>query len=113
MGVRGSPTGELIFEDCHIPQENLLGREGAGFLVAMKTVDKSRPGIGAQAVGIAQRALEESIAYAKTRQTFGKPIGEFQAIQLHLAQMRTDLEAARQLVHTAGQAFKPWSKING
>ncbi|MDP2173514.1 MAG: acyl-CoA dehydrogenase family protein [Candidatus Cloacimonadaceae bacterium] len=98
MGIRSSATCELIFEDCVVPQENLIGREGTGFITAMKVFDKSRPMVGAQAVGIARGALEASIKYSKERHQFGKPISSFQAIQFMLADMATQIEAARALV---------------
>jgi len=103
LGIRASATRELIFEDCRIPKENLLGKEGMGFLVAMKTVDKSRPGIGAQAVGIAQGALDEAVNYARQRVQFSQPIISFQAIQHMLADMATQLEAARALVYAVAR----------
>lgn len=99
LGIRCSATRELVFEDCRIPKENLLGREGIGFIAAMRTFDKTRPGIGAQAVGIAQGAFEEAAAYAKQREQFGQPISSFQAIQHKLADMATRIEAARALVY--------------
>lgn len=98
MGIRASATRELVFDNCRIPKENLLGREGTGFMIAMKTFDKSRPMVGAQAVGIAQGAYEEAARYAKQRHQFGKPISSFQAIQFMLADMATQIEAARALV---------------
>jgi alkylation response protein AidB-like acyl-CoA dehydrogenase len=98
MGIRASATRELVFDNCRIPRENLLGREGTGFMIAMKTFDKSRPMVGAQAVGIAQGAYEEAARYAKQRHQFGKPISSFQAIQFMLADMATQIEAARALV---------------
>ncbi len=98
LGIRASATRELAFDNCRIPKENLIGREGTGFMVAMKTFDKSRPMVGAQAVGIAQGALEEAALYAKQRHQFGKPISSFQAIQFMLADMATQVEAARALV---------------
>lgn len=102
MGIRASATRELVFEDCRIPKGNLLGREGMGFIVAMKTLDNSRVGVGAQGVGVAQGALDEAIKFARTRVQFGHPIIGFQAIQHMLADMATELEAARALVyHTA------------
>ncbi|MDD5504210.1 MAG: acyl-CoA dehydrogenase family protein [Candidatus Omnitrophica bacterium] len=101
LGIRSSATRELIFTNCRIPKENLLGREGMGFIVAMKTFDKSRPGIGAQAVGIAQGALDHALKYAKERVQFGKPISSFQGIQFMLADMGTKIEAARALVYYA------------
>ncbi|MBN1949516.1 MAG: acyl-CoA dehydrogenase family protein [Candidatus Cloacimonetes bacterium] len=98
MGIRASTTRELVFDNCRVPAENLIGREGMGFMVAMKTFDKSRPMVGAQAVGIAQGAYEEAARYAKERHQFGKPISSFQAIQFMLADMATQIEAARALV---------------
>lgn len=101
MGIRASSTRELIFEDCQVPAENLLGKEGMGFLIAMRTFDVSRPGIAAQAVGIAQGALEACIEYAYQRHQFGKPITSFQGIQFMLADMAAQIEAARSLTYTA------------
>lgn len=98
MGIRASATRELIFEDCAVPAANLVGREGTGFITAMKVFDKSRPMVGSQAVGIARGAFEASIKYAKQRQQFGKPISSFQAVQFMLADMATQIEAARGLV---------------
>jgi len=98
MGIRASATRELIFEDCIVPAENLLGREGTGFITAMKVFDKSRPMVGAQAVGIARGALEAAVKYSRERQQFGKPISSFQAVQFMLADMATQVEAARALV---------------
>jgi butyryl-CoA dehydrogenase len=103
MGIRASKTTELIFQDCEIPKENLLGRKGAGFLTAMKTFDHTRPGVGAQAVGIAQGALDEAIHYAKEREQFGKPITAFQGIQFMIADMATQIEAARALVYSTAR----------
>jgi len=102
LGIRASATRELIFTDCRVPVENLLGREGMGFIIAMKTFDESRPAVGAQAVGVAQGALEEALEYSKVRKQFGAPISSFQAIQHMLADMAINVEAARSLVyHTA------------
>ncbi len=98
MGIRGSATRELIFDNCRVPKENLVGREGHGFMVAMKTFDKSRPMVASQAVGIAQGAYEEAASYTKERRQFGKPISSFQAVQFMLADMATQIEAARALV---------------
>lgn len=98
MGIRASATRELIFEDCVVPAENLVGREGSGFLTAMKVFDKSRPMVGAQAVGIARGALEIAVKYSKERHQFGKPISSFQGVQYMLADMATQVEAARALV---------------
>ncbi len=103
LGIRSSSTRELIFTDCKIPKENLLAREGMGFIVAMKTLDTSRPGIGAQAIGIAQGALDEALVYARERIQFGKPIISFQAIQHMMADMATQIEAARFLVYGAAR----------
>jgi len=103
MGIRASMTSDLIFEDCRIPKENLLGKKGLGFIVAMKTLDKARPGVAAQALGIAQGALEEAIEYSKTRVQFGKPISSFQAIQIMLADMATHVEASRALLYTVAK----------
>ena len=101
LGIRSSATRELIFTNCKVPKENLIGKEGLGFIVAMKTFDKSRPGIGAQAVGIAQGALDYALRYAKERVQFGKPVSSFQGIQFMLADMGTKIEAARALVYYA------------
>jgi len=101
MGLRSSPTLELIFENCRVPKENLLGQEGEGFKIAMSTLDGGRNGIAAQAVGIAQGALEEAVAYAASREQFGQPIGNFQAISFMLADMATKIEAARLLTYQA------------
>jgi butyryl-CoA dehydrogenase len=103
MGIRASSTRELIFDNCKIPQENLIGREGMGFIFAMRTFDMSRPGIGAQAVGIAQGALDEALKYAKQRKQFDKPISSFQGIQWMLADMATETEAARALVYASAR----------
>lgn len=101
MGIRGSQTAELIFEDCLVPQENLLGQEGDGFKIAMKTLDKTRPAVGAQAVGLAQGALDYAVSYAKQRHQFGQPIISLQGLQFMLADAATKTEAARQLVYQA------------
>jgi butyryl-CoA dehydrogenase len=103
MGIRASATRELIFNQCRIPKNRLIAREGMGFIVAMKTFDQSRPGVGAQGVGVAQGALEEAIQYARTRVQFGKPIITFQAVQHLLADMATQTEAARALVYAAAR----------
>ena len=113
LGIRASSTTELIFEDCRIPATNLLGKEGDGFKIAMQTLDGGRIGIAAQALGIAQSALDESLRYAKERQQFAKPIGTFQAIQWMIADMGTEIEAARLLVYRAAwlkDMRKPFSK---
>jgi butyryl-CoA dehydrogenase len=101
MGIRSSPTMEIIFEECRIPKHNLLGKEGEGFKIAMMTLDGGRNGIAAQAVGIAQGALDASIAYAKERKQFGKPIAQQQAIAFKIADMATKIEAARLLTYQA------------
>jgi butyryl-CoA dehydrogenase len=108
MGVRGSPTHALTYEDVHVPLENLLGEEGRGFQQAMMTLDGGRIGIGALSVGLAQAALEEAVRYAKERATFGKLIAEHQAIQWMIADMATEIEAARMLVYRAA-----WLKDRG
>ncbi len=104
MGIRGSSTAELIFDNCRIPKENLLGQVGRGFRIAMKTLDGGRIGIAAQALGIAQGALDETVKYTKERKQFGRPIGKFQNTQFQVADMKTKIEAARLLVRSA--AFK-------
>ena len=103
MGIRGSQTGELVFEDCVIPAENLLDKEGDGFKIALATLDRTRPGIAAQALGIAQGALDFAVGYAKQRSQFGKPIIENQAIQFMLADMDIKVEAARRLIYHVGE----------
>ncbi|NQV04768.1 MAG: acyl-CoA dehydrogenase family protein [Candidatus Omnitrophica bacterium] len=103
MGIRASATRELVFTDCKIPKENLLGKEGAGFIVAMKTFDQSRPGVAAQALGIAQGALDLTVEYVKERKQFGKSIASFQGVQFMLADMATQIEAARALVYATAR----------
>jgi alkylation response protein AidB-like acyl-CoA dehydrogenase len=103
MGIKGSQTAELIFTDCEVPAENLIGREGDGFKIAMMTLDRTRPGIGAQAVGIAQGALDLAVSYSKQRVQFNRPIAENQGIQFMLADMATRVEAARLLVYNAAE----------
>ena len=103
MGISGSTTGELAFEDCRIPAVNLLGEEGEGFKIAMRILDRSRPGVAAQALGIAQGATDYALEYAKTRETMGKPIAQHQLIQAKLADMETECEAARGLLYRFGQ----------
>jgi butyryl-CoA dehydrogenase len=115
MGLRSSPTLELIFENCRVPKENLLGAEGEGFKIAMSTLDGGRNGIAAQAVGIAQGAMEEAINYAKSREQFGQPIANFQAISFMLADMGTKIEAARLLTYQAAyleSAGLPYGKAS-
>jgi butyryl-CoA dehydrogenase len=101
LGINASGTSELIFENMEVPKENLLGKEGEGFKIALATLDGGRIGIAAQAVGIAQSALDESIEYSKQRQQFGRPLAKFQAIQWMIADMATRIEAARYLVYNA------------
>ncbi len=99
MGIRSSATRELVFEDCKIPKENLIGRKGTGFITAMKVFDKSRPMVASQAVGLAQGAVDIAAKYSKERHQFGKPISSFQGVQFMLADMATQTEAARALVY--------------
>ncbi len=103
MGIRASATRELLFNECRIPADRLISREGMGFIITMKTFDMSRPGIGALAVGLSQGALDISVEYARKRVQFGKPIISFQAIQHMLADMATQTEAARALVYAAAR----------
>ncbi len=110
MGIRASTTRELIFQDCRIPKENLLGREGMGFIVAMKTLDVTRPGIAAQALGIASGALEAALNYARERRQFGQPIASFQAIQHMLADMAIQIEAARALLYSTARMIDSGAK---
>ncbi|OQX53471.1 MAG: acyl-CoA dehydrogenase, partial [Candidatus Omnitrophica bacterium 4484_213] len=110
MGIRASTTAELIFNDCRIPKENLLGKEGFGFIIAMKTFDKSRPGVAAQALGIAQGALDLTVKYAHERIQFGRPISSFQGIQFMLADMATEIEAARALIYAAARTIDAGEK---
>jgi butyryl-CoA dehydrogenase len=108
MGITCSGSVEMVFEDCRIPRANLLGDEGMGFKIAMNTLDGGRIGIASQAVGIARACLEESTRYSRQRQAFGKSISEFQAIQFMLADMATEVDAARLLTHRAA-----WTKDQG
>ncbi len=103
MGIKGSQTAELIFTDCEVPVENLLGREGDGFKIAMMTLDRTRPGIGAQALGIAQGALDLAVSYSKQRVQFNRPIADNQGIQFMLADMAVNVEAARLLVYNVAE----------
>jgi alkylation response protein AidB-like acyl-CoA dehydrogenase len=103
MGIKGSTTGELFFNDMQIPAESLLGEEGEGFKIAMRILDRSRPGIGAQGLGLAQGATDYALEYAKERETMGKPIGQHQMISAMLADMETKCEAARLLLYKCGQ----------
>jgi len=110
MGIRCSATRELVFQDCKVHKSQILSKEGMGFIVAMKTLDMTRPGIGAQAVGIAQGALDEAIKYAKQRVQFGKPIISIQAVQHMLADMATQVEASRALVYAVARAIDAGGK---
>lgn len=110
LGIRASATRELIFTDCRVPKENILGSEGMGFIIAMRTFDQSRPAVGAQAVGVAQAALEEALNYSKVRKQFGAAISSFQAIQHMLADMATNIEAARALVYHAAKVIDSGEK---
>ncbi|MCK4507717.1 MAG: acyl-CoA dehydrogenase family protein, partial [Desulfuromonadales bacterium] len=101
MGIRSSPTMELVFENCRIPKENLLGEENKGFSLAMKTLEGGRIGIAAQALGIAQGALDAAVEYARERKQFDAPIATFQGVQFQLADMATQVEAARLVVYSA------------
>ena len=116
LGIRASATRELIFEDCEVPAANLIGREGTGFIWAMKTFDVSRPGIAAQAVGLAQGALDEAVMYAKVREQFGKPIIANQGLSWMLADMATKVETARALTYATVQSIdrgaKDYSKFS-
>lgn len=114
MGIRGSSTCELIFENCVVPKENLLGEVGQGFKIAMQTLDGGRIGIAAQAVGIAQGAIDETIAYTQQRVQFGKRISQFQNTQFQLADMQTRVDAARLLVYRAAcakDAHEPYTHL--
>ena len=103
MGIRASATRELVFQDCRVPARNLIGREGTGFITAMRTFDASRPGVGAQALGIAQGALDLAVAYACTRRQFGSPVSAFQGLRFSLADMATKIEAARALIYATAR----------
>jgi len=110
MGIRCSATTELIFQDCKVPKENLLSKEGLGFIISMRTLDRARPGVGAQAVGIAQGALDLAVKYAKERIQFGKPISSFQGIQFMLADLATQIEAARALTYAVAKMIDSGAK---
>jgi alkylation response protein AidB-like acyl-CoA dehydrogenase len=105
MGIRASVTRELVFEDARVPQSNLLGKEGMGFLVAMKTLDQSRPGVAAQALGIAAGALDKAVEYSRQRKQFGKTISSFQGLQFMMADMATQVEAARALTYQVARSI--------
>jgi len=110
MGIRASATRELVFENCRIPKENILGKEGLGFIVAMKTLDNSRTGVGAQGVGVAQGAFDEALKFSRQRVQFGHPIIGFQAVQHMLADMATEIEAARALVYCVARYIDSGAK---
>lgn len=110
MGIRSSATRELIFENCKIPKENILSKEGMGFIVAMKTLDSSRTGVGAQGLGVAQGAFEEAVKFAKQRVQFGHPIISFQAVQHMLADMATEIEASRALIYSVARHIDSGAK---
>jgi alkylation response protein AidB-like acyl-CoA dehydrogenase len=103
MGISGSTTGELVFEECRVPADNLLGAEGEGFRIAMRVLDRSRPGVAAQGLGIAQGATDYALEYARSRETMGKPIAEHQLVAAKLADMETRCEAARGLLYRFGR----------
>jgi butyryl-CoA dehydrogenase len=119
MGIRSSTTRELVFQDCFVPKENLIAKEGMGFIITMRTFDRTRPGVGSQAVGVAQGALDEAVHYAREREQFGKKIISFQAVQHLLADMATQVEAARALVYSVARYIdqskdpKEISKVSG
>jgi alkylation response protein AidB-like acyl-CoA dehydrogenase len=102
MGIKGSTTGEVFFDDCSVPSENLVGAEGEGFRIAMRVLDRSRPGVAAQALGLAQGATDYALEYAKTRESMGKPISQHQLVAAMLADMETRCEAARGLLYRVG-----------
>jgi alkylation response protein AidB-like acyl-CoA dehydrogenase len=104
LGIKGSPTTELYFENCRIPGDRIIGESGTGFKTALRALDHTRPTIGAQAIGIAQGAVDAAIAYTKERKQFGKPISGFQGVQFMLADMAMKVEAARLMVYTAARA---------
>jgi len=112
LGIRASATSEILFEDCRIPVENRLGEEGEGFKIAMTVLDVGRIGIGAQALGIAEASYEAALQYAREREAFGQPIGQFQGVGFKLADMKTRIEAARLMVYNAALA-KERSKTTG
>ncbi len=110
MGIRASSTTELIFNNCRIPKENLIAKQGMGFIVAMKTLDSSRAGVGSQGVGVAQGAIDEALKFAKGRIQFGQPVTSFQAVQHMLADMQTLTEAARSLVYNVARMIDGGAK---
>ena len=116
MGIRASATRELVFQDCRIPKENIISKPGMGFVITMRTFDKTRPGVGAHGVGLAQAALDEAVMYARVREQFDRKIISFQAVQHILADMATSVEAARALVYAAARFIdsdpKDYSKVS-
>lgn len=112
MGLKASSTTEIIFENCQVPQENLIGEPGQGFKIALATLDHSRIGIAAQALGIAEGALEQALEYSKQRIQFGKPICQFQAIQFMLSDMATEIEAARYLIYNAAWRYDQKQRVS-
>jgi butyryl-CoA dehydrogenase len=110
MGIRASSTRELIFDNCRIPKENIIGKDGLGFIVAMKTLDNARTGVGAQGVGVAQGAFEEAVNFARQRVQFGHPIISFQAVQHMLSDMATEIEASRSLVYAVARFIDSGAK---
>ena len=113
LGIKGSPTREIYFENCTIPEDRIIGEPGTGLKTALRTLDHTRPTIGAQALGIAQGALDAAVAYVKDRRQFGKTIGEFQGVQFMLADMGTKIEAARHLVYASAAASERGDKRAG
>jgi len=113
MGIRASATAEIHFDNCRVPKENLLGREGLGFVIALQTLDQSRPGVAAQALGIAQGALDLALEYARQRKQFGQSIASFQGIQFMLADMATEIEAARALIYAVARYIDRGGKDYG
>ena len=114
MGIRASATYELVFDECEVPAENLLGKEGEGFKIAMMLLDGGRIGVAAQALGIAQGAIDECIPYLKARKQFGKPLSAFQNTQFELADMQTKVDASRLLIYRAAMAkqnHEPYSHL--
>lgn len=113
LGIKGSPTAELYFEDCRIPADRMIGEEGTGFKTALQTLDHTRPTIGAQALGIAQGAFDAAVAYVKEREQFGKPIAAFQNTQFTLADMKMKIDAARLMIYTAASNAERGVAENG
>jgi butyryl-CoA dehydrogenase len=112
MGLKASSTTEVVFENCKVPKENLIGEPGLGYRIALATLDHSRIGIAAQALGIAEGAFEQALEYSKQRVQFGKPISQFQAIQFMLSDMATDIEAARFLIYNAAWLYDQKKRVS-